>query len=939
MAVERVFLGWDGPALPRAARWLRERYADSAGLDLSAVTVVTPTRRASRRLLELLVDEAEAAGHVLAPPTLVTPGGLPETLYSCDDAADDLLCQLVRVRMLRDLDEAVLRRLTADPPEEADLRGWWRLAGELSGLVDQLAAEGLSPGDAAAASADGQRWQIIAEVEAACERCLRDQGLVDCHRARRRALETGECVARGPVVVVGVADLSAITRRFLERVAGGVAVLIAAPAEEADAFDAYGGLVTEAWAKRRVAIHDERWIVADRPRDQARAVLDAIADATGQRELSPDAVTVGMGDEGLGSTLQRTLDLAGVPARLAAGQPMLRTRPALLLAAMARYLRSRRFDDFAALLRHPDMPMAVATLPGVEDWLTLLDRYASDHLQRRATGPWLGGRASAMKAVHDAVEALLPEGVDEARPLPAWAPEITAFLLRVYGSQQWRPRIEEDAALVEALTCVRDKIDRLLRIDATGACTPAVPFHGALTLLLEMLEDDTLPAHSGEGPAVELVGFLELPLDDADVVVITGLNEGAIPSSVAADALLPGGLRQKLELGHNDRRLARDVYALTAVMAARGDVTFISGRRSADGDPLAPSRLLLRGDPEVTSERLRRFYDEAPSRPAPPLLRGGITDGPSRFFIPPPLAAATPLRELRVTAFRDYLACPYRFYLKHVLRLEGLTDDVVEMNGGLFGTVAHGVLRRFGLSDLTTETHADTITRFLDSELDREVGGRFGDDPGAAVVLQREQLRERLAMFARWQAEQARAGWRILSQHIECRCEGTLHVDGERFGIRGDIDRIDEHPELGYRVIDYKTSDGGDGPEETHRTGPKAARTWTDLQLPLYSVLAAELGYTGNVELGYVRLPRDLASVGWAPAEWDAATIGDGVATAHDIVRAIRECRFWRPSEPPKFADDFTGVCFDRVTERVAAMSAGDERWRTGESGGSRRDG
>ena len=53
---------WDGPALPRAATILAEEYAGPEGLDLRGVVVVTPGARAGRRLVELLLEQAEAHG-------------------------------------------------------------------------------------------------------------------------------------------------------------------------------------------------------------------------------------------------------------------------------------------------------------------------------------------------------------------------------------------------------------------------------------------------------------------------------------------------------------------------------------------------------------------------------------------------------------------------------------------------------------------------------------------------------------------------------------------------------------------------------------------------------------------------------------------------------------------------------------------------------------
>src|SRR4029453_3255154 len=58
-----------------------------------------------------------------------------------------------------------------------------------------------------------------------------------------------------------------------------------------------------------------------------------------------------------------------------------------------------------------------------------------------------------------------------------------------------------------------------------------------------------------------------------------------------------------------------------------------------------------------------------------------------------------PLPALSVTKFRDYMACPYRFYLRHVLELQAVDDQADELDGGTFGGLAHWVLEQFGRAE------------------------------------------------------------------------------------------------------------------------------------------------------------------------------------------------------------------------------------------------
>ena len=223
--------------------------------------------------------------------------------------------------------------------------------------------------------------------------------------------------------------------------------------------------------------------------------------------------------------------------------------------------------------------------------------------------------------------------------------------------------------------------------------------------------------------------------------------------------------------------------------------------------------------------------------------------------------------KLRVTAFRDYLACPYRFYLRHVEQLQTISDSLDELDGAGFGSLVHEVLRCFGNGASRDSTEATTICTALEQELDRCAAEWFGRNPLPAVLVQIEQLRWRLRAFAEQQAAWSEQGWRI--EFVEASAAqdpGALfEVDGHPFWLTGRMDRIDVHRITGERVIlDYKSSDAGQLPRDTHQTRDK----WIDLQLPLYRHLAATLGIVGPVRLGYVLLPKDTSATGFVFADW-----------------------------------------------------------------------
>ena len=145
-----------------------------------------------------------------------------------------------------------------------------------------------------------------------------------------------------------------------------------------------------------------------------------------------------------------------------------------------------------------------------------------------------------------------------------------------------------------------------------------------------------------------------------------------------------------------------------------------------------------------------------------------------------------------------------------------------------------------------------------------------------------------------------------------------LHVDDQAVHLAGRIDRIDVHAQTGeHLILDYKSSDAGDGPEKTHRRGGQ----WIDLQLPLYRHLARGAVSDVPMRLGFVLLPKDITKIGFAIAQWSAPELEAADEVARDVVRNIRQQNFWPPKElPSRFVDAFGSICQVGVFGRGLAV-------------------
>jgi len=510
----------------------------------------------------------------------------------------------------------------------------------------------------------------------------------------------------------------------------------------------------------------------------------------------------------------------------------------------------------------------------------------------------------------------------KARPLQQWNEPLRHLLLELYGTLAFdlhQPRQRASWRAVEAIDGALAGFDSV-----PPSLMPHVSAAEAISLVLNAMGRETIPSAVDE-PAVELLGWLELPLDDAPALIVTSFNDGTVPKAVNADPFLPNAIRARLGLDDNERRYARDAYALAVLHASRRRLDLIVGQRTSDGDPLSTSRLLLAGDNEMILQRVRQLFRNDSATPArlAPLATAAASE--RSLIVPKPEALVArepwlnrrpgvvePLTEMRVTQFRSYLACPYRFYLQQVLKLQTASDEVHELDPLAFGSLLHDILRQFGNADCRHSNNAAAIQAELSAQLDRLVGGRYGSRPLPAVRVQVEQIRHRLERFAQVQADRVQQGWRIV--HVEDEeqaLRAKFDVDGKPLTLIGRIDRIDRHVTTGaFAILDYKTSKGGESPRQTHLR----AKQWIDLQLPLYRHLARTASVEGTVELGYVLLPADPAKAGVAIAGWNESELAEADDVARQVVRALRQLRYWpRSTDLDADWDDFAGICQNGV--------------------------
>jgi hypothetical protein len=933
MGCTRAFMGWDTPAIEGVVRALGGPAGPSSFpghgaplWDLSGIVVGAPTSRFGRRLLERLAETAQDPGQprALVPPEVAPIGALGEVLWPrTSHVATALEEQLAWIAAVRAQDPDYARALLPVPDHRSP-SAWLPLADMLIATRRTLVLENRSLAEVARAVArsgperEAARWRLVVQIEESFLHALRSAG----RTPRDTPPDAGPGLTRR-VVLAACSTLPASLVAGLRRAGPSVTTLAHAPEAEADGFDDLGCLRADYWCDRLLDLPSDHILTGGTVREQAAIVCACIAEVADQ--YGADDVTVCLGDPSAEGILRLMLNAAGVRMHHAFHRPLALSGPARLLGAIADFAETRSFEALAALVRHPDLE------PGLHHTrrLAALDQYVArslpDRLARRAEAGQVSddALARAARSVAADVETLLGGLRPGTKTIAEWAEPVARTLAQVYD-----PVLDsapgDQAPVLAALDAIADWLRDASNSHPSLAAAMPMSAAQALRFMSCALADVSAPEATDE-PAVEALDWFETAHDDAPVKIVLGVNEGLIPEGPSRDPLLSDALRAELGMPDGRAKFARDVHHLTALLASTSHARFIVGRTSAAGDALAPSRLLFACPDTELPDRAKGLFSPDRAQPVGPRAALPFQFGAeSRLGPRRPEPPADPVSRLPVTGFRDYLACPYRFYLRHVMRLRSDDDRLVEMDAALFGSLIHEALGIFGAGESAGATDPRAVASALDRALDTAANARFGQHPRPAVRLQIGQARRRLDAFAAWQAARSAQGWRLVTEWTELDAQTDIAVDGAPFTVYGRIDRIERNLATGeYAILDYKTGDTLTSPVRAHLSSDAAGSGWVDLQLPLYRRIAP-LPDDATVRLGFLWIGPDLGAESLHEANWGPDDIRSAYECADGVVRAVRAGVFWPPNPAARHTGDGIGaICLESSAGRAAWPAVG----------------
>ncbi len=505
----------------------------------------------------------------------------------------------------------------------------------------------------------------------------------------------------------------------------------------------------------------------------------------------------------------------GIAADDSAGQPLSQTPAGTLLLALVEAVA----EDLApvatlALLKHP--------LVGGEgaDRLAWLDAARDLDLALRGPRPRAG-----LAGLDERVATVEPRLIDRDRAQRGWhhlrppLADATQILGRATTLADLAAALRSAAEALAGQAAWRGPDGRaaaelISELELSPASRAMALGEGdGSALLNELFAAVPVRRPYGGHPRISIWGLLEARLQQADLMILGGMNEGTWPAAPSPDPWLAPRIRRALGLPGLDLRAG---LAAHDFMSALGAPRVLLTRARRDGrSPTVASRLWLRLQ-AMTGGVTRDGHLE---RLALALDRPD-TFSPVDRPAPNPPIEQRPTR-IAVTDLDRLTADPFAFYAKAILKLRPLDPVDADHTAAWKGTAVHEVLEQwFKQDDCDPATLVPRAKALVADE---------GIHPMLRALWQ-----PRLIEAVQWIAEQVEADREKGRAPKAAELFGKAQIAGVE--LYGKVDRIDIAADGSLAIIDYKT---GKAPSA------KAVAEGFALQLGLLALIAERGGFEG----------------------------------------------------------------------------------------------
>jgi ATP-dependent helicase/nuclease subunit B len=394
-----------------------------------------------------------------------------------------------------------------------------------------------------------------------------------------------------------------------------------------------------------------------------------------------------------------------------------------------------------------------------------------------------------------------------------------AELLAATDAETGVARLWRDAAGEAAARFCHEILD-------AAADFPAMAGHHYPALFEALVAGAVVRPVYGQHPRLAIWGLVEARLQQADLLVLGGLNEGTWPGLTAYDPWMSRPMRQEFVIALPERAIGIAAHDFAQALGA--PLVALTRATRREGVPTLPSRWLLRLDTVLRAVGL----GDALAREPEIVAAATLSDQPDArrprlAAMPRPPLAARP-RQLSVTQMETWIRDPYAIYARHILHLEALEELDADPGRAELGMRVHDALAKF------IKRYPRGLPLFADEELiaiGRECFGPILSRPGVWAFWW-----PRFRRIAHWFVAEERGRRDIIESYSERTGKLVVPAPGGPFTITAKADRIDRLADGELMLIDYKT-----GAVPVKREIENAIA----VQLPLEGAIARDGSFNG----------------------------------------------------------------------------------------------
>lgn len=611
------------------------------------------------------------------------------------------------------------------------------------------------------------------------------------------------------------------------------------------------------------------------PREEAEAIALLLRQALETPAKTAALVTP---DRDLARRVSAELRRWDIDIDDSAGRPLAAEPPATLIRALLDAAQAAWAPvELLALLKHP---------------LCAAGRSRGAHLamvralDRALRGPRPApGLAGIRATVAGSTE--LEDWIDRLTPMlaPLAAPNVTGLAGLVDVTVMAAEALAGDDTATGAARLWRgDAGDALRRffqdLAASAADLPELALDDWPGFLDSLLDGQVIRPSWGTHPRLFIWGQLEARLQQADLLVLGGLNEGTWPADIDPGPWFSRPMRQSFGLPPLEQRIGQAAHDFA--QAAAAPTVVLSRAVKVGGAQTVPSRWLLR-----LGALLGKDPRWSATRRTDVIVWAEIIDRPAevRPVAPPrptPPVALRP-RSLSVTRIERLLRDPYAIYAQSVLRLKPWDRLDADPGAADRGTRFHQALDRW-MAD-----HRDTLP---DDAVDRLIA--FGEEALADLLARPSvrafwlpRFRRIAAWFVAFERDRRQSARTLVT---EIKGKRGFDAPGGPFVLTGTADRIDRRQDGKLAILDYKTGQMASKKQVLELYAP---------QLPLEAAIAQAGGFPG-VPAGPVAELMLLRLTGGSP-EGEARSVSDDIDNlARRVWQELQELitRYDDPTHP-----------------------------------------